>query len=150
MASGRLQAYLPEGARLMERASPTTPEFNDRYRVIGEPAMRRAERRVIGSDYGATSCTTKQQAGRLAELLRLGPDRLLLDVGTGAGWPGVYLADTTGCDIVLADLPFEGLTAASARMRDVGVDGAIVNASGEALPFKDGVFDAVTSSDVFC
>ena len=134
----------------MERVGPTTSEFDDRYRVIGAPAMRRAERRVIGSDYGATSYTTRTQADQLAVMLRLEPGRLLLDVGTGAGWPGVYLADTTGCDIVLADLPFEGLKAASLRMEGVGVAGGIVNATGESLPFRDGMFDAVTSSDVFC
>ena len=134
----------------MKRVGSSTPEFDDRYRVIGEPAMRRIERRVIGSDYGATSYTTRAQADRLAVELRLGPSSLLLDVGTGAGWPGVYLADTTGCSIVLADVPFEGLKAATARMQDVGVEGGLVNASGHSLPFRDGVFDAVTSSDVFC
>ena len=133
-----------------ERSKPTTAEFNDRYRVIGEPAMRRAELSVIGSDYGATSYTTREQADELALRLELEPGRLLLDVGTGAGWPGVYLADTTGCRVVLVDLPFEGLTAASGRMDAVGVEGALVNASGETLPFKDGVFDAVTHSDVLC
>lgn len=112
--------------------------------------MRRAERRVIGSDYGATSYTTKEQADRLAGTLGLEQGRLLLDVGTGAGWPGVYLADSTGCSAVLVDLPFEGLRAAASRLREAAVEGALVNADGAALPFKDGMFDAVTSSDVLC
>ena len=42
-----------------------TEEFNERYRVITAPVMRRVERRVIGSDYGANSYTTLPQADRL-------------------------------------------------------------------------------------
>jgi hypothetical protein len=42
-----------------------TAEFDERYRLCGEPAVRRVERRVIGAEYGATSYTTRsgQSAG---------------------------------------------------------------------------------------
>jgi cyclopropane fatty-acyl-phospholipid synthase-like methyltransferase len=90
---------------------------NQRYRLVEEPAMRSAEMRVVGSDYGATSYTTRAQADRMARLLELGPGRLLLDVGSGAGWPGIYLADSTGSGVVLTDIPFEGLRVAARRVR---------------------------------
>jgi len=127
-----------------------TSEFNERYRLVGEPAMRRAEIRAIGSDYGATSFTTRAQADRLAGLLELGPGKFLLDVGSGAGWPGIYLARSTGCRVVLTDLPLEGLQTASRRMQSEGVAGSVVAASGDSLPLRDEVFDAATSSDVLC
>ncbi len=127
-----------------------TGEFNERYVVIGDPAMRRAELRVIGCDYGATSYTTRAEADRLARLLGLGPRRLLLDVGSGAGWPGIYLARSTGCRVVLTDVPLEGLWAASRRIGHEGVDGGVVAAYGESLPLRDEMFDAATSSDVLC
>ncbi len=128
----------------------STQDFDARYRLIGEAAMRRAERRVIGADYGATSYPTVAQADTLAELLGLAPGHLLLDVGSGAGWPGVYLARSTGCDVVLTDLPLDGLRAASLRLRSEGVSGTLVAASGDALPFRASAFDAVTSSDALC
>ncbi|HLF61735.1 MAG TPA: methyltransferase domain-containing protein [Acidimicrobiia bacterium] len=112
--------------------------------------MRRAEMAVTGCDYGATSYTTRDQASRLAQELALGPGALLLDIGSGAGWPGIYLSRSTGCRVVLTDPSFEGLNVAARRMRAEGVSGAVINASGEALPFQDGVFDAVTHSDVLC
>ena len=66
-------------------------EFNARYRIIEEPVMRRIERAMMGSDYGATSYTTSEQADRLADLLDLGPGKLLLDFGRGRGGRGSIL-----------------------------------------------------------
>jgi len=112
--------------------------------------MRRAEIRVIGSDYGATSYTTRAQADRLAGLLELGRRKLLLDVGSGTGWPGIYVARSTGCRVVLTDFPLEGLRIAARRMQDEGVEGGVVAAFGDSLPLRDHAFDAATSSDVLC
>ena len=125
-------------------------EFDARYRIGDEPVMRRIERAVTGSDYGATSYTTRHQADRLADLLDLAPGKLLLDFGSGAGWPGIHLARSTGCDVVLTDLPLEGLRRANRRMRDDGVRGAVIAATAASLPLQDQRFDAATSSDVLC
>jgi len=112
--------------------------------------MRRIERRVIGCDYGATSYTTQAQADRLTQMLRLQRGQHLLDIGSGSGWAGIYLAASTGCRVTLTDLSLEGLRAAGRRMRSESPGGSVVAASGVSLPFRDGVFDAATSSDVFC
>lgn len=134
---------------MTDRTSDSTEEYNQLYRLVGDPAMRRTEVRVLGADYGATSYTTRAEADRLARLLGLGPGKLLLDVGSGAGWPGVYLARSTGCRVVLTDLSLEGLRVASGRIHDEGVDGSVI-AAGVSLPLRDRIFDATTSSDVLC
>lgn len=125
-------------------------EFGERYRIVEHPALMRAERSVIGADYGATSYTTRAEADRMADLLGITAEQLVLDVGSGAGWPGVYVASETGCRMVLSDLPMEGLAVA---IRRSGKDRArchSVPSSGDALPFRDAVFDVVMSSDVLC
>lgn len=125
-------------------------EFRERFRVVTDPAMVRAERRVTGGDYGATSYTTTAQADELARLLRLGPGKLLLDIGSGSGWPANYLAASTGCTALLTDPTWEGMSVAGERSQQDAIGSYAVVAYGDSLPFSDLTFDACSSSDVFC
>jgi ubiquinone/menaquinone biosynthesis C-methylase UbiE len=115
-------------------------------------AMLDLERDVCGCDYGGTSWTTCREAERIIELLEVRPGLKLLDVGAGSGWPGLYLAHRTGCDVVLVDLPLTALrTALERATADRMTERCdIVVADGAALPFKDASFDAVSHSDVLC
>ena len=126
--------------------------FADSYEVSNLPAMRKVERTVLGCDYGGTSWTTSEQAEQIVDLLELRSGVHLLDIGAGSGWPGLFLADKTGCDVTLVDLPLNALGKARDRARSDGIDGRIsaVAASGAALPFRDGTFNAISHSDVLC
>ena len=126
--------------------------FADRYREERVDVVQAIERAVIGGDWGANGYTTTAQADGIAVLLGLGPSSLLLDVGAGRGWPGLYLASTTGCSVVLTDVPREGLAVAAARSRADGLSSRAwcVNASALDCPFGDGRFDAVVHTDVLC
>lgn len=124
-------------------------EFRERYRIVTDAAMVRAERRVTGGDYGASSYTTMEQADHLAQCLELGPGQRLLDVGSGSGWPGNYLAASTGCAAVLTDPTLEGMAVAAERSSRDGLGTAAVVAYGDQLPFREQIFDSSTSSDVY-
>ena len=105
-----------------------------------------------GCDYSTKGYTTRGEADRMAILLGVGPGRRLLDVGAGSGWPGLYFAKQTGCDVVLVDLPFNELRAARERAaHDLKPDRSrIAVADGCRLPFPDGSFDAVSHTEVLC
>ena len=126
--------------------------FGKDYELGRSPAMRELERCVQGCDYGATSWTTRSEANQIADLLDLRKGTRLLDVGAGSGWPGLFLALITGCDVVLTDLPLVGLQMANRRAIADGLDQRcrVVVADGGALPFKDASFDALSHSDVLC
>jgi len=126
--------------------------FAASYDISALPAMREIEQEVLGCDYGGTSWTTRAQAEQIAGLLRLGPGISLLEIGAGSGWPGLYLASESGCDVTLLDLPVSALAIARQRARADGHDDRVsaVAASGDALPFLDGSFDAIEHSDVLC
>src|SRR5437764_11129173 len=129
-----------------------TPDFSRDYELGRAAVLRELECCVLGCDYGGTSWTTRAEASRIAELLDLCGGDKLLDVGAGSGWPALFLAQTTGCEATLVDLPLTGLRVAVERAVTDGLAQRCraVVADGAALPFDDGSFDAVSHSDVLC
>lgn len=127
-------------------------DFAREYELALAEPMLEIERKVQGGDYGASSWTTRAQADALVAALGLRPGVRLLEIGAGAGWPALPMAQQSGCDVILADLPLSGLQAARARARRDGLAGraALAAASGAALPFAERSFDAITHSDVLC
>jgi len=130
----------------------TRERFAGRYRVAPAEVFRRIELAVIGGDWGANGYTTMAQADTLARELGLRPGVRLLDLGAGRGWPGLYLAAGTGCQVVLADVPIEGLRSAAARAEReaLAARAAPVGASARRPPFTAAAFDAVVHTDVLC
>lgn len=126
--------------------------FRQRYSAPSAALYGEIEERVLGGHWGANGYTTKAQADELGRRLRLGPGRTLLDVGTGRGWPGLYLAVSTGCSVIGTDMPVEALAAATRRAQREGVfdRAAFAAAAGEDQPLRPGAFDAVVHTDVLC
>ncbi len=114
--------------------------------------MQAMARAVLDSDYNANGYTTRAQADRLGHLLDLAPDRLLLDVGSGCGWPGLYLAARHGCSVVAIDPVVTGVATAHRRIAgDAMTDRAwAVAGTAEALPLRPASADAVVHTDVMC
>ena len=126
--------------------------FSERYAVPTTLTLGDIERRVLGEAWGVNGYTTVAQAAALGRALDLRPGRRLLDVGTGRGYPAMYLAATTGCSAIGTDLPHEPLAAATRKARREHLDSrtAFVAAGGAAQPFRDQCFDAVVLTDVLC
>jgi ubiquinone/menaquinone biosynthesis C-methylase UbiE len=126
--------------------------WSKRYPLGQAKIMLEIERRVCGCDYGGTSWATRQEVEDIAELLELAPGRRLLDIGAGTGWPALYWALRTGCDVVLADVPVAALRVAAQRAAADALSGDCwtVAAEGASLPFPPGSFDSVSHSDVLC
>jgi ubiquinone/menaquinone biosynthesis C-methylase UbiE len=126
------------------------PQFFEYYGRKPSRAERAIEREVFGGGWGISSYTTAEQAETLAEALGVGPGHRVLDIGSGTGWPGLYLADRTGCRTVLTDVPRGAIRSAAgnAYRRGLATRCGFAVASGEHLPFRPGTFDAVLHSDV--
>jgi SAM-dependent methyltransferase len=129
----------------------TRADFSARYAVAASSLLDDIEREVIGDAWGANGFTTVGQADLIGERLQLAAGKCLLDIGTGRGWPGLYLAKRTGCEVALADLPIEGLEIALRRAAEEGVRcvGGVVS-SARYLPFAPASFDAIVHTDVLC
>jgi len=129
-----------------------TKDFGKDYTMGGTPPLLELERGVLGSDYRATSWTTREEAVQMSELLELTPSAHLLDIGAGAGWPGLYLAQISKCAATLIDLPFVAMQLARERAAVDAIADRCVAVVGDAarLPFVAGAFDAISHSDVLC
>ena len=116
------------------------------------PMMQSMERTVCGCDYGGNSWTTQAEAEEICQLLGLSVGLKLLDVGAGSGWPGLYMADQSGCDVTLVDLTCVGLQIAAERAARDSISGTswISVADASMLPFAAGSFDAISHSDLLC
>ncbi len=126
--------------------------FGERYALSGAAVMLGVELEALGSDYQANGYMTIDQADDLGRLLELGPGQILLDVGAGCGWPGLYLARTTGCAVVSLDPVAEGVGAAGRRATEDGQDERSwpIQADARNPPIKTGSVDAVVHNDVLC
>jgi SAM-dependent methyltransferase len=139
-------APTPDEQALIDRFSTTY------RRLTSSQTMLDIERAVCGCDYGCTSWTRRDEADTASGLLGLGPGVELLDIGSGSGWPGLYLAKESRCNIALTDLPLEGLAVAQRRAEKDGLGGrcTITQADAADLPFNSATFDAIFHSDVLC
>jgi ubiquinone/menaquinone biosynthesis C-methylase UbiE len=132
----------------MSKRRDCEERFRERYSAPVAEAALIVEREVIGANVGANGYTTVGQADVLARKLELMAGATLLDIGSGRGWPALYLAAKTGCRAVLMDLPEPALAAAVRRAHDQHLSGVSVTmASAAHLPFRPASFDVITHTD---
>lgn len=126
--------------------------FQARFRADVLAANLVVEQEAVGTDYGNNGYTTLDQAERLLHVLELGAADRLLDVGSGAGWPGLYLAARSGCRVVVTDLTVAGMRQARRRVTTDGLTdrAQAVVASARHLPFRPHSFDAMVHTDLLC
>ena len=107
---------------------------------------------MMTCNYQVKGYTSRDEACQMGKLLGLQPGIRLLEVGAGAGWPGLFFTKESGCDTVLVDLPFVELRAATERAAKDCISTRCVAAvaDGSRMPFRDSSFDAVSHSDVLC
>jgi ubiquinone/menaquinone biosynthesis C-methylase UbiE len=122
-----------------------------KYASTRAPVVRTLVRRTLGTDL-ANGYTTVEHADDLVRLLALSPGDRLLDLGAGRGWPGVHLAEKTGCHLLSTDLTLEAVNwaAESVRAGNLRAEPMTLAADGTTLPFRAGVFNAVVHADVLC
>ncbi len=124
--------------------------FDENFLHVLAPVMLEIEAEARGTDYGSVSWSTRDQVEWMATHLDLGNDSLLLDIGAGAGWPGLYVGQQTGCHVTMLDFPVNGLRLALDRAARDSVAAHASVADGASLPFPEGVFEGVIHSDLLC
>lgn len=133
--------------------SPTSCcDFAGSYDLSKLPEIKKLEQAALGCDYGGTSWTTRSQAEAIVSSLELDQSSQLLDIGAGAGWPGLLVGKLSCCDVTLLDIPLNALRQAVQRAAEDSMSDKVrvISASGISMPFEDSTFDRISHSDVLC
>ena len=135
-----------------EAEEKQTARLNKEFRDAQSPILQAITNQVCDCCYIGNSWTTRSEADVMIERLGLMASHNLLDIGAGAGWPGLYLALQTGCAVTLLDLPETGLRLAEARAKSDGMTSQLSTVQGDAtdMPFPSESFTAISHSDVLC
>lgn len=78
---------------------------------------------------------------------------LVLDIGSGGGWPAKDIVDRTGRSVVVMDMVLGGLQAARIQIKDTDVPEEafkFVVGDGQRLPFASKTFGMVVHADALC
>ena len=127
--------------------------YNNAYGNYASDPYRQLRIETYGQDFGQTSWVTTEESLKIPQLLDLGPDSSVLEIGCGSGGYALHLAEKIGCQIVGLDISEPGIRSAKelAQTRALGPRARFEQRDvSKNLPFDDGNFDAAFSNDVLC
>jgi SAM-dependent methyltransferase len=127
--------------------------YNNAYRNYASDPYRQVRIETYGQDFGQTSWVTTEESLEIPQLLDLGPDSSVLEIGCGSGGYSLHLAEKLGCQIVGLDINEAGVRSAKelAQNSALGSQARFEQCdASKNLPFGDQTFDAAFSNDVLC
>jgi SAM-dependent methyltransferase len=93
--------------------------------AAASPTLQRIWRQAYGGDYpedaDPTSWVTLTDLRRAVDALRVRQGQTIIDLGSGRGGPGLWLARETGADLIGIDLSGVGVSQANARATAAGL-----------------------------
>lgn len=123
--------------------------YNVNYADFHGELYREVRRDAFGEDIGQNSWLTATEQDMFIPWLNLGPGKLMLDAGCGAGGPALRIASMTGCSVVGVDSNSDAIRAARSMAANAGIADGAEFQTGDAgsLSFREQSFDAITCID---
>lgn len=127
--------------------------YNNAYGNYASDPYRYVRVETYGQDFGQTSWVTTEESLEIPQLLALGADSSVLEIGCGSGGYALHVAERLGCQIVGVDINEPGIRSAKelAETRTLGSRAHFEQCDvSNKLPFDNEAFDAAFSNDVLC
>jgi SAM-dependent methyltransferase len=138
---------------LIERAftvAKRTDLFDSTYSHFTKEVLETIRKETFGQDIGQNSWTTVDEYDRFLSWLDLRPEHHVLEVASGSGGPGLYVANRAGCRVTGIDANEAGVATATQSAADSNqadrVTFTVANANS-SLPFDEDSFDAILCID---
>jgi len=124
--------------------------FDSTYSHFTKRVLETIRKETFGQDIGQNSWTTIDEYDRFLSWLDLRPEHHLLEVASGSGRPGLYVANRAGCRVTGIDANEAGVATATQSAADSNqadrVTFTVANANSP-LPFDGDSFDAILCID---
>jgi cyclopropane fatty-acyl-phospholipid synthase-like methyltransferase len=137
-------------ARMSLKSKGQVDLYAPTYGRFSETLHSEVRRDTWGEEFGQSGWTTAAEQDRFIELLGLGSDHTLLDVGCGSGGPTLRIVERTGVTAYGVDMHHDGIATARKQAQDRQLTHRVTFDACDArdpLPFSDDSFDAVISID---
>lgn len=124
--------------------------YSGTYKYYAEDLYREIRKETYGEDIGQNSWLTVDEYRYFFSLLKLSPDKKVLEIATGSGGPAVFMVKETGCRLTGIDISENGVSNAKKIAEENGLSEHIAFLPADAsqtLPFADASFDVVLSID---
>ena len=127
--------------------------FSEVFREPESPVQARAWAQVFGDEYPAElapySYTSRSELRRITKRLNLQPGELLVDVGSGRGGPGLWVAAAAEARYFAVDITPDGLAEVGRRAAGLGLSdrARVAIGSFESMPLADDEADGIMSID---
>lgn len=124
--------------------------YGTTYGQFAAEIYAKVRAQAFGVDIGQTGWITDDEQDLFLSWLRIDATARVLDVACGSGGPLVRIAQRSGCQGLGIDIHEDAVRTAAAQARAAGLADRVTFQrvdAGEALPFADGTFDAVTCVD---
>ena len=124
--------------------------FDSTYSHFTKQVLETIRKETFGQDIGQNSWTTVDEYDRFLSWLDLRPEHHVLEVASGSGGPGLYVANRAGCRVTGIDANEAGVATATQSAADSNQAGQVtftVANANSPLPFDDDSFDAVLCID---
>ena len=136
----------------MKRSKPASnvDHYGAQYGNFASELFAEIRSEAFGEDIGQTGWLTADEQDLFIAWLGLSESTHLLDLACGSGKPTLRIAQKTGCRISGVDLHGEGIAAAKANAKELGLEARADFYQGNAaerLSFEDFSFDAIMCID---
>jgi SAM-dependent methyltransferase len=132
---------------------PEVDLYDGYYDQFSSDVLGAIRKETYGEDLGQSSWMTADELRNFIKYLSLKSSDDLLEVGSGSGGTGLFIAETAGCRVQGVDINEFGIKnandLASKRNLQQKVQFKLADAS-KSLPFENQSFDVIFSNDVIC
>jgi SAM-dependent methyltransferase len=129
---------------------PAVDLYDTTYAGFQERVREQIRRETYGEDIVQNSWLTADELREFIGWMELSPSSTVLEVAVGSGGPALFMARTTGAQVVGIDINEHGITAANDMARTQRLDSRVRFECADAsrpLPYEDGAFDALICND---